>query len=287
LLFFNNDRSIIINRKKEIMKKRFLLLITMVIILVIIQACSAGPGAQPTIVEQQVTLAGEPTNSTDAPTPSQEADAVGIPEGPETIDLTNSVLYVPSSTPAYTFDVVMNFSGVTSTGTAKEVTLSMGEMTQTLPQKGKRFLVVVTGGEGSAETVIVGDQGYSVFLGTCSQFSATSSEGQNASGGMPKLQDLFTGQALRVDTGIEVNGLITDKYELTGENMLEKDELVSAFVYVARVGGFITLFEAQTRTKTDYQGFDPNQLTDLNIAHNYIPVEDGSLVITIPTICAN
>ena len=172
-------------------------------------------------------------------------------------------------------------------GQAKVVTLAMTELTQTLPQKAQHFLVEVTGGEGSAETVIIGDQGYSVFLGTCSPFSALSSEGQSASEGMPNLQTMITGQAKRVETGINVNETITDKYELTSENMLEKDELVSAFVYVAREGGFITRFEAQTRTKTDYQGFDVNQFTDLAITHNYIPVEDGSLEIAIPAVCAN
>ena len=269
------------------MKNRYLILIAMVIILTTIQACSAGSGAQPTKVEQESTLAGEQTNPTVTSIPSQEAGEVSGSAGPETIDLANPALYIPSSAPAYTFDVVMNFSGVAADGAAKEVTLSMTELTQTLPQKAQRFLVVVTGGEGSAETVIIGDQGYSVFLGTCSLFSASSSEGQNASEGMPNLQEMITGQAQRLDTGIEVNGFITDKYELTSKNMNEQDELVSAFVYVARDGGFITLFEAQVRTKTDYQGFDSNQFTDLSIAHNYIPVEDGSLEIAIPAVCTN
>ena len=267
------------------MKNKLLILITMVIILATIQACSAGPGVQPTKVEEQATLAGEAQNPVAASTPTQEVIEVGLPAGPETIDLTTLALLLPSNTPAYTFDAVMNFSGVGATGATKVVTLSMTELTQTIPQKTQRFLVDVNGGKGSAETVMIGDQGYSVFLGTCSLFSASSSEEQNASEGMPNLQNMVTGQAKRVETGIEVNGTITDKYELTKENMIGNDELVSAFVYVARNGGFITLFEAQSRTKTDYQGLDSNQFTDLTFTFNYIPVEDGSLIITIPAAC--
>ncbi len=268
------------------MKNKLSVLITMVIVLFTIQACSAG-SAQPTPNEQQATLAEGQANSTATLAPSEEANEVDSSAGPETIDLTNSALFVPSNSPAYSFDVVMNFSGVDATGASKVVTLAMTELTQTLPQKARRFLVEVTGGEGSAETVMVGDQGYLIFLGTCSPFPASSIDGQNASEGMPNLQNSLTGQAKRVETGIEVNETITDKYELTRENMLEQDELVSAFAYVARDGGYITRFEAQTRTKTDYQGFDSNQLTDLSIAQNYIPVEDGSLVIAIPAACAN
>ena len=104
---------------------------------------------------------------------------------------------------------------------------------------------------------------------------------------MPKLQNEITGQARRVSTGVEVNGFVVDKYELTNENVVADDELISAFVYVVRDGGFITLFELQGRTKTDYQGFDPNQLTDISATYNYVPVQDGSLEIAVPTVCVN
>ena len=269
------------------MKNKFTISIALVIVLITIQACSAGSGAQPTKTIQEATLAEAQSTPSVASIPTQQTSGVDNNAGPETIDLTSPTLYITTIAPAYTLDVLMNFSGMASNGTTKEVTLAETELTQTLPQKEHHFLVVVTGGEGSAESVFIGDQGYSVFLGTCFLFSASSSEGQNAAAGMPKLQELITGQAQRVDTGVEVNGFVTDKYELTSENMNDKDELSSAFVYVARDGGFITLYEAQTRTKTDYQGFDPNQLTDVSITFNFIPVEDGSLVITIPTVCAN
>lgn len=88
-----------------------------------------------------------------------------------------------------------------------------------------------------------------------------------------------------MESGIEVNGFVSDKYELKSENMLADDELVSASVYVARDSGFITLFELQGRTKTDFQGLDPNKLAVVSSSYNFIPVEDGSLEIVKPAAC--
>lgn len=269
------------------MKNKIAFSIVLIFILLTIQACSVGSGVQPTKVIQEATLAEEQTASAATSIPTQAATEISDSGGPGMIDLSSPELYLIPSAPAYTFDVTMKYVGVDPTGSLKEVTLAMSEGTQSLPQIARHFLVVVTGGEGSAETVIIGDQGYSVFQGTCYPFSASSTEGQNASAGMPVLQELIKGQANRVDSGIEINGYITDKYELTSENMVETDELISSFVYVARDGGFITLFEAQVKTKIDYQGFDPNQFTDFSIAYNYLPVVDGSLVIAIPSACAN
>jgi len=267
------------------MKNKFTFSTVLIFILLTIQACSAGSSVQPTKIIQEATLAEVASTTTSIPT----QEAVGIIEnpGPDTIDLTNPDLYITTSAPAYTFDTTMKYAGVGTAEALKEVALAMSEATQSLPQIERHFLVSVTGGEGSAETVMIGDQGYSVFQGTCYPFPVSSTDDQNLSEGMPNLQDLIKGQANRVEDRIEINGFITDKYELTSENMVENDELISAFVYVTRDGGFITRFEAQVKTKTDYQGFDPNQLTDIFIVHNYIPVEDGSLVIAIPSVCAN
>jgi len=154
--------------------------------------------------------------------------------------------------------------------------------TQTQPQLTQHGVVEVTGGKGSAESVVIEDQVHVVFQGTC---KSTDLNGLNLSDGMPDLQQEIKGQVQRVESGIGVNGYVTDKYELTSENMVADDEFISGFVYVARKGGFITLFEVQGRTKIGYQGLDPNQLTGTTTAYNYIPVEDGSFNITVPAVC--
>ena len=274
------------------MKKQNSVYIALAIILLANLACNVGrtaPATESGQVPTQVPTAGnEQTNSVATAVPTQEASGTDPSAGPETIDLTNPALYITSNAPAYTFDVNTKFTGVDTTGAAKEVSLLMTEETQTLPQKSQHFLVVVTGGEGSAESVVIGDQVYSVFHGTCFPLPASSMDGQNLSKGMPNLQDEITGQAQRVESGIDVNGFVTDKYELTDKNMknmVAGDELISAFVYVTRDSGFITRFELQGRSKTDYQGLDPNQYTNFANVYNYIPVEDGSLDIVVPAVC--
>lgn len=269
------------------MKKQNSIYFALVIILLASLACNVGGTVPATEVGQEPTAGSEQANPVSTSVPVQEGVAIDGPPGPETIDLTNSALYITSSAPAYKFDTNSKFTGVDTTGAAKEVSLLMTEETQTLPQKSQRFLVVVTGGEGSAETVAIGDQVYTVFQGACYPSPLSSVDEQSLSEGMPKLQDGITGKAPRVESGIEVNGFVTDKYELISDNILADDELISAFVYVARDGGFITLFEMQVRAKIDFQGLDPNQFTDITTAYNYISVEDGSLDIAIPAECNN
>lgn len=267
------------------MKKQNSVYTAMAIILLASIACNVGSTARATESGQVPTAGNEQTNPIATAVSTQEASGNDPSAGPETIDLTNPALYIISNAPAYKFDVNTKFTGVDTTGAAKEVSLLMAEETQTLPQKSQHFLVVATGGEGSAETVVIGDQVYTVFQEACYPSTLSSTDGQSLSEGMPKLQKEITGQAQRVESGIDVNGFVTDKYELTSENMVADDELKSAFVYVTRDNGFITRFELQGRIKTDYQGFDPNQFTDITTAYNYIPLEDGSLDIAIPAVC--
>ena len=152
------------------MKNKYLIYVSLAIILATIQACSAGSATPTRIVSQNPTQAIEKTSLAVTPIAAQASTIIEGPVGPETIDLTNPALYLISNAPAYTFDVKMQFSGKDATGAAKEVTVSMTEETQTLPQKMQHFVVVVTGGEGSAETVIIGDLAYSVFQGACYPF---------------------------------------------------------------------------------------------------------------------
>src|SRR3972149_1422464 len=257
------------------MKKQNSIYIALVIILTASAACSVGGTAPST--------EGGQTNPVATTVPAQEAGGNDGSAGPETIDLTNPALYIIPNSPAYKFESTTKYTGVDTTGGTKEVSLLMTEETQSLPQNSRHFIVEVIGGEGSAETVVIGDQVYTVFQGTC--YPSPLSSVEVPARDWPKLQDEITGQAPRVESGIEVNGYVTDKYELSSENLVGDRELISAFVYVARDGGFITLYETQNQEKMKGYGFDPNQFTDISLAYNYIPVEDGSLIIAIPAEC--
>jgi len=268
------------------MKKQNSIYIALAIILTASLACNIGGTAPATEVGQEPATAAEQTNPVATTDPAQEAVAIDGPAGPETIDLTNPALYIVPSAPAFTFDMTIKYNGVDTTGAAKEVTSIIGSAeVQTQPQIAQRFLSF----SGAFETVIIGDQMYVVIQGVpgCQTSLASEIQGPSMLESMFKLQEEITGQAPRVESGIEVNGYVTDKYELSSENIVVvPGELVSAFVYVARDGGFITLYETQGREeKATAPGFDPNQFADITTASNYILVEDGSLDIAIPAAC--
>ena len=256
------------------MKKNTPIFLALVTILMASLACSIA-GTSPA-------TEGVQTDPVATTVPTQEAVAIDGPAGPETIDLTTPALYITSSEPAYTFESTIKYTGVDTTGVAKEDLSFKAFETQTQPQTAQRL---VLDDSGSGETVAIGDQVYIVAYGECTALPDAGQ--QDFSAFMPDLQEELTGQALRVESGIEVNGFVTDKYELSGENLVTDDELISAFVYVARSGGFITLFELQGRTTPDSQGFDPNQPAEFTRADNYIPAQDGSLNIAIPAGCGN
>lgn len=265
----------------------------LVIILMASQACSVGGPAPSTEGGQEPVTTDEQTSPVATIVPSQEAVAIDGPPGPETIDLTSPALYIHPNAPAYKFESTIQYTGVDPSGVAKEVTSIRALETQTQPQPAQRL--VIDNGAGSSETIALGDQVYMNFptMGGCNAFPDAGQ--RDLSAFMPNLQEEITGQARRVESGIEVNGFVTDQYELSSENLVTDDELISAFVYVARNGGFIALFELQGRAKIDFQGLgispyqlaDPNQLADFTRADNYISVEDGSLSIAIPASCVN
>ena len=223
------------------------------------------------------------------PVASQEAVDIDGPPGPETIDAANPALYTVLNAPAYKIETTIKYTGVDTNGGAKEETHFTAVETQTQPQITQHHLF-----EGDAlnmEKVIIGDQLYTVIKGfPCTTSHVSSVQGQNLLDStlksMPNLRGNFTEQARRVESGVEVNGFVTDKYELSNEHIVvETGKLIPTFVCVARKGGFITRFEQQEQSKISGTGFDPKQFIDITRISNYIPVEDGSLNISIPVEC--
>jgi hypothetical protein len=288
------------------MKKRSSIFLALAIILMTSMACSIGGTALSTEVVKEPTPRSEQTNLVATTVPTRDAGNIDGTAGPETIDLTNPALYIHPNAPAYTFATTTKYTGMDTAGVAKEVSeIGLAEI-QTQPQTAQHFLsslegyVDRPGTKGSvnilsSDTVIIGDQmtsaqTVSVEGGTpklvCNTGLASEVQGPSLLESMPKIQEWITGQASRVESGIELNGFVTDKYELSSENMGGGNGLVSAFVYVARDGGFITRFEVQSQGKETRFGFDPSQLTDVTTTFNFSPVEDGSLDIVIPAECS-
>lgn len=287
------------------MKKRNSVYIALAIILLASLACNVGSTAPATGSGQAPTAGNEQTNPAATAVPTQETGGNDPSAGPETIDLTNPALYIVPSAPAFIFKTTTKYTGVDATGVAKEVSEIGSAEVQTQPQIEQHFLFSLEGYMApagttgsvnilSSDTVVIGDQitsaqMVSVNAGTpklfCHTAPTSSVRGPSMLESQFKLQVLITGQAPRVESGIEVNGYVTDKYELSSKNFVGDAKGVSAFVYVARDGGFITLFEMKSQQNETRYGFDPNQVTEVSLTYNYTLVDDGSLDIAVPAEC--
>ncbi|MGB3399021.1 MAG: hypothetical protein WBA34_02475 [Candidatus Deferrimicrobiaceae bacterium] len=255
--------------------------------------------------QQGQTTGSGPSNPVATAIPSQDAGNADSAAGPETIDLTNAALYIIPDSPAFRFESTIKYAGVDMTGAAKEVSEIGSTEVQNLPQVTQRFVwalegyVDPPGSSGSvniltSDTVIIGDQMTSAQMVSvngaepklfCNSGLASETQGPSLFDSIPRIQEWLTGQATRVESGIEVNGFVSDKYELSGDT-LQGYGLVSAYVYVARDGGFITRYEMHFQGNEGRFGFDSSQLTDTSLTYNYYLVEDGSLEIAIPAECS-
>ena len=295
------------------MNKRSSLYVALALVLLTASACGAGGAAQPAgagdgqapAAPPVAATGSAPSNPEAATSPSQDAGSADSSSGPETIDLTNPTLYIVPGSPAYRFESTIEYAGVDLTGSAKKVSeIGLAEV-QTQPQVTQRFLSTLegyvddAGSSGSinilsSDTVIIGDQMTSAQMVSvngaapelfCNTGLASEMQGPSLLESTPKIQEWLIGQAPRVESGIQVNGFVSDKYELSGDTLQGGDGLVSAYVYVAREGGYITRFELHSQGNEGRFGFDSSQLTDISHIYNYVLVEDGSLEVAFPAEC--
>jgi hypothetical protein len=285
------------------MKQRNRIYIALAVILIASLGCTA-QGTAPS-------AGGGQPGTEAAAAPSQPAGNIDDAPVPEAIDLSNPALYIVPDAPAYKYDSALKITGVDTAGGPKEFDSYTLLEVQTQPQimqhilyEGDLMGASPSDAPGSisipsSDTVIIGDQMTSAqMVGisgapsklVCHTGPTSSMQGtgllESTLDSMPKLQTMLTGQAQGVESGVEVNGFMTDKYELSGDNFTEgQDKPISAFVYVARDGGFIARFEEQFQTKMAISGFDPNQVAEGTLTLNYFLAEDGSLAIAVPVEC--
>ena len=245
-------------------------------------------------------LGGDAGDSSDAQEPSSapgaESDSSSEHQesgiGPEMLDLSAKSLYLSGKYPAYKMSMNMQYEGVDTAGSPKVFNLDFYVENQEDP-KAQRIVI----GEGEQaegiEMVVLGDQVMSVFPGFgCSVFPASSMEGENPEENIPDLSELLTGQAKLAETGVDVDGVMTDRYELTSENMTDSGvagvpKVSEGYLFVARDGGHIVRLEMSGIANTEENGFDPNTETQVFLQYTFIPVENGSLVISPPADCAD
>lgn len=221
-----------------------------------------------------------------------EPPAPDAPGGSAAVDLSDSAGQGVSPFPAYTLDMKIEYTGKDLEGNDKTMRITTSLETQTIPQEA-RHVSIFSGDTGETlDVVIIGDQFYSVLPGVgCTVLPAGTMQGEEFFDSVPQPSELLSGQAKLVESGVEVSGILTDRYELTSDNLLstvaDAPELESGSVYIAQDGGYILKVAFEGKANTAQNGFDPNQDTHVSMEYVIIPVEDGSLTILPPAECAD
>jgi hypothetical protein len=215
--------------------------------------------------------------------------------GPATLDLTSPALYVFA--PNYSSQVIVIYDGTAQDGSPLTQTITMDQKMQSIPTESSWMkMSTALSNEEKAyvmETATIEGQTYS-YITDAGCFTLPSSSSEGAFDDLFTVSDIFNNQASRVETGVQINGFMTDGYELTADNLSANYQgfdnnftLTKGMLYVARDGGFITQMYLEGLTyATDLEGFDPNVETPAKVTFNYIPAE-GELGITPPAGCAD
>ena len=237
---------------------------------------------------------GDSEDTGDAPQVVTVTVAPAMPQdsgaGPETIDLSDPALYANDAYVTYKMNMEIKYDGMDTAGNSNSFTLVASIENQEQP-KAQRISMAGEDPTESIEFVVIGDQVMNVFPGMgCTVLPASSMEGQNPEESVPDIDGLLTGQAKRIETGVSIEGIVTDRYELTSENMTDPDnsetpKITDGSVYIAQDGGYIVRIEMNGTVNTAENDFDPNTETQVSLNYTFIPVEDGTLLITPPAEC--
>jgi len=104
-----------------------------------------------------------------------------------------------------------------------------------------------------------------------------------------------SGYVKLIESGITINGVITDRYELTGDNFTKSgtiNEFDTGSLYRARDGGYLVHMEYRAKVNPQssfinvgdqYSTTEPSTLT-VRFDRTYSP--DGTLSVKVPEICA-
>ena len=225
---------------------------------------------------------------TEAPAVSEDAGA-----GLETIDLSDPALHTTKDDyPAFKMTMNFKYEGVDTAGNPKTFDQDFTFEAQKEP-KAQHISMAGDTPDESMEFVTIGDQSMSVFPGVgCTVFPTDSMEGPGAEEflAIPDFSKSFKGQAQRAETGVDIEGTLTDRYTITAENMNDSEDeftnITNGNVYVSQDGGYIVRVELTGTVKTATLDFDPNTDVQLDLNYTLIPVTDGSINIVPPSECA-
>jgi hypothetical protein len=241
------------------------------------------------------------------PSPTAPAPIATLPPaqpGPEQLDLSDPGLYKPLFS-NYTDQLNDKIEGVDSDG--KPTTIEMGRVTRFQSQPSNAWYLTSTMfGDLMQESAAIDGQLYTAIPGSdCTQTTA----GEAPQSPFALLATVLTGQANRVEQGVEINGLPADRYALTKENLKPGAEMAltditvdgsstvtstttlrfsgEGSLYLAQQGGFLVRFELTDSKKAtpDEFFFAPGTEMKSTRVIELIPDAAGDPPIAPPAGC--
>lgn len=192
------------------------------------------------------------------------------------------------------------YEGVDAKGATLKVRIIQDSMEQSAPDWSNYTRYQLTSNKSilkDTEFSILKGQVYSRVKGTCSVFEDKASADHKPAN-WPKsfLKSYITGTARKVESGVKVNGVLTDKYILKMENSPFAGSLIkmeAGELYRAQKGGYLVklvitqTWPAEKWQGTSVYGFAGDQPVNITNVVDFTYYPAGKLNVIVPAVCAS
>jgi hypothetical protein len=202
-------------------------------------------------------------------------------------------------TRSFTQHMVKKAEGISASGSPSSTILTSEFMQQSMPNWiSYQFTNQTTNGSilFNIDRGITGETIYSNDNNSCSVTPDSTTFYYDDTTPLTILSSELTGHVKRVETGVTINGILTDKYELRQDNFTKTDivlEFISGDLYRARDGGYLVQLDYVVKFKPqslvinmgeDFSDTDPSTVT-FHFDRTYSP--DGTLSPKVPDVCVS
>jgi len=232
-------------------------------------------------------------NPTDVHPPSDKQQP-----GPDVLSLTDPWL-ITNFTGSYSQNESTTVEGVTPSGAAIKTSVVRNSMEQANPDWTTYSLI-----QQSTNDQVIDRYESAIIQGMVYSGSTTCSSHPDPKAGELHLMDArpysiltrdLTRHLKRVETGISINGVITDRYELRRDNFMDPEavvEFVSGSLYRAREGGYLVQLDYVIKIKPQSwatnmgDDFSMSELSQVTYHFDRVYAPEGTLTAKAPEVCA-
>jgi hypothetical protein len=269
-----------LNRKK--------LLSILLVILISLLACRT------TSSNENEGTNGANTNSQENDNGPSESISVFEPVGPEELNLEDPSLFMDSNEINYYLDFIYSFEGEDNNGNEVFGYIQLEGKNAITPEIASDYEMNIVGlaatdGIAYLHFVDTPSRDY-VFIPESGCLSFGNDEFESPYGAFGESNEMLIGTAHRVETAVMVNGVLTDRYELSNDNMDasimdpgDTFELDEGSIWIAREGYLIKLEMVGTGTSVSLTG-DSSLVGDIVYEFKFSPT-NAPLPINPPAEC--